>query len=300
MVFTLVPRLRQFKLVAVTWFAESWLLSLQIETPMMNIIPGGAVARPFVTYHNELDMNLYMRIAPELYHKVVHYFQEPFFQWSVTSKGKIWMYFSVSSWCHDCEFYFFIFHKYSLYIVIVRFLRCLNIMFIMSHRCLWSVEWTECMRSVVSSGTKASISLIIQSSLPVNSIWHMQITMTWWISQRSYSQVSEKTWSAKCFPWGLLLICFFSSERFGCQTCFFVRTGWSGFHRRLNDGWLMYSVSQVNFSIFGQSAIYIWREAFGVSCISKKTRLASWGCCWNKIMWNLKDQFKIFIDSSSV
>lgn len=38
---------------------------------MMNIIPGGAVARPFVTYHNELDMNLYMRIAPELYHKVV-------------------------------------------------------------------------------------------------------------------------------------------------------------------------------------------------------------------------------------
>lgn len=39
---------------------------------MMNIIPGGAVARPFVTYHNELDMNLYMRIAPELYHKVVY------------------------------------------------------------------------------------------------------------------------------------------------------------------------------------------------------------------------------------
>lgn len=37
---------------------------------MMNIIPGGAVARPFVTYHNELDMKLYMRIAPELYHKV--------------------------------------------------------------------------------------------------------------------------------------------------------------------------------------------------------------------------------------
>lgn len=37
---------------------------------MMNLIPGGAVARPFVTYHNELDMNLYMRIAPELYHKV--------------------------------------------------------------------------------------------------------------------------------------------------------------------------------------------------------------------------------------
>uniref|UniRef100_A0A8C5HJ89 Lysine--tRNA ligase n=1 Tax=Gouania willdenowi TaxID=441366 RepID=A0A8C5HJ89_GOUWI len=44
---------------------------LEIETPMMNIIPGGAVARPFVTYHNELDMKLYMRIAPELYHKML-------------------------------------------------------------------------------------------------------------------------------------------------------------------------------------------------------------------------------------
>lgn len=39
---------------------------------MMNIIPGGAVAKPFITYHNELDMNLYMRIAPELYHKVIN------------------------------------------------------------------------------------------------------------------------------------------------------------------------------------------------------------------------------------
>ncbi|XP_023129048.1 lysine--tRNA ligase isoform X1 [Amphiprion ocellaris] len=44
---------------------------LEIETPMMNIIPGGAVARPFVTHHNELDMKLYMRIAPELYHKML-------------------------------------------------------------------------------------------------------------------------------------------------------------------------------------------------------------------------------------
>lgn len=48
---------------------ENFLL-LQVETPMMNVIPGGAVAKPFITYHNELDMNLYMRIAPELYHKV--------------------------------------------------------------------------------------------------------------------------------------------------------------------------------------------------------------------------------------
>lgn len=42
---------------------------LEVETPMMQPIAGGANARPFVTYHNTLDMNLYMRIAPELYLK---------------------------------------------------------------------------------------------------------------------------------------------------------------------------------------------------------------------------------------
>ena len=42
---------------------------MEVETPMMHVIPGGAAAKPFVTHHNALDMEMYLRIAPELYLK---------------------------------------------------------------------------------------------------------------------------------------------------------------------------------------------------------------------------------------
>jgi lysyl-tRNA synthetase, class II len=61
-----LKRIEIIRILRETLYAEGY---VEVETPMMQPIPGGAAARPFKTHHNALDMELYLRIAPELYLK---------------------------------------------------------------------------------------------------------------------------------------------------------------------------------------------------------------------------------------
>ena len=70
----------------------------EVETPILQPIPGGASARPFITHHNTLDVDLYLRIACELYLKrlIVGGF-EGVYEFSKTSVTRVWTVLTIPS-----------------------------------------------------------------------------------------------------------------------------------------------------------------------------------------------------------
>lgn len=71
---------------------------MEVETPVLQSIPGGAAARPFITHHNSLDIPLYMRIANELYLKrlIVGGF-DGVYEFSKTFEMKEWIALTILS-----------------------------------------------------------------------------------------------------------------------------------------------------------------------------------------------------------
>ena len=154
---------------------------------MMNLIPGGAAAKPFITKHNDLNMDLYMRIAPELYLKVSRkilrwkWNKRRCLRWPSKSHGG-----SCEEWqltCNilqlwqNCRFFSFINDEKNEYDVNFYF------------RCWLSVELIGSTKSAGSSVTKESTWRITPSSQLASFTWRMPITTTSWILLNLYCQV---------------------------------------------------------------------------------------------------------------